>query len=359
MEFYQGTLSLAFDIHGCLAYCKHCWIGNVKHKTMDADDVFFLFDEIRKEQATKSYYGMRLEYMAPDFREPHAGDDYKELYKRADERNACTLEAAKSFELLSLQRINEDPLYLPWIADRGIKRCQLKVFGLKEANDFFYGRYGAHEDLLRATELLLDHLIIPRFQVFLNKRGLKDLQGLFDLVDSLDLFSRVRALGEEFNLHCMTFSSDGRGFLNHALRIEKKDLHYLPDRLLQYSKKHFGSFSLKTESQRVQEILSQEERPVFSKDHWLWFYVTSDWSVYPNWMGIAPFFYLGNIKRDPWKVILDRYVSNEAPGLQRRSKSTSYELTRMHGDKKGERIFMDENEVLEYYRALALRRSYA
>lgn len=157
VKIYDNKICISFDVFGCPQRCKHCWLGHPEHSNMNIEEVFSFFKKIKKEQQKNNYFGAKIEYLGIDFREPRFGDDYKELYNKVDKINGCSLEAEKDFELISLWRLVRDEEYVNWIKERGIKRAQLKVFGLKETNDFFYGRKGAHEDYP-------DKFIIPIFK---------------------------------------------------------------------------------------------------------------------------------------------------------------------------------------------------
>lgn len=51
---------------------------------MDTTEVVDTFLRIKEEQEREGYYGVRVKYFFPDFREPHFGADYRELYAGAD-----------------------------------------------------------------------------------------------------------------------------------------------------------------------------------------------------------------------------------------------------------------------------------
>lgn len=356
-QFFNQELSLAFDIYGCPQRCRHCWLGTFRHQCMDVDEVIDAFLSIRQEQEREAYYSVQVKYFAPDVREPHFGADYKEIYSKADHINGCKLEADNNFELLSLWRLARDPEYAKWSRARGIKRCQLKVFGLEETNDYFHGRKGAHRDLILATERLLEEGIIPRWQIYLNKRGVKELNGVLELVEELNLPSRVENLGESFNIHLMTFGSEGNGFDNHHLRPNLEDQQFIPKLLWDKTQEHFGKeWRLYTESELLSEILARNDnRTPAPKNHNLFFFVTSDWSVYPNLGEIAPWWKIGNLKQNSWKEILDNYKNNASLGLNILNNTTNKELALRFGDLSGSKLFMSEEELVSYYVAKACR----
>lgn len=355
-QFYNQELSLAFDIYGCPQRCRHCWLGDLPNNYMNVEEVIDTFLRIKQEQEAKGYYGVQVKYFSPDVREPHFGRDYEELYARTDRMNGCKLEVDKNYELLSLWRLAHDFGYAKWAKERGIKRCQLKVFGLEKTSDYFHGRKGAHRDLLLATNRLLDQGMIPRWQVYLNQWGVKELDGVLDLVCELNLWERVQELGEPFNIHLTTFDSEGNGFKNHNLRINSADKRFIPKLLWQKTLEHFGEdCCLMTESEWIQAILAGEDRTPMPKEHNLFFFVTSDWEVYPNLGEVAPWWRLGNLQKDPWLDILSSYKNNIPIGLRNLDTLTNKELATRYGDVTGDKLFMNVDELVGYYLAKANR----
>ncbi len=136
-------------------------------------------------------------------------------------------------------------------------------------------------------------------------------------------------MGKELNVHCMTFDSDGFGFINHRYRIEIEDIPQIPDELFISSEKHFGKpIHLKSEEHFAEKILSDDNGLVYPQSHWLWFFADQHWDVYPNLMGINTFWKLGNLRIDTWSSILDAYVNNETPALKTYFAITKHDLVR-------------------------------
>lgn len=360
-RFYGDGLSMAFDMYGCPQRCLHCWLGAPPSGTMQAEEVFALFSRIREEQRQTRFFGVDIEFFAPDFREPHFAGDYRALYARADAVNGCSLEVERGFELLSLWRLARDPDYAPWARQRGIKRCQMKLFGLEATNDLFHRRRGAHQDILVAMERLFQAGIVPRWQVYLNKRGVAELAGLMALADELQLEQRAAALGEEFNIHAMPFDLAGRGYDASDLSITAGDEALIPELLWQKSKQHFGSgLSLLPEGVWMGQILNEEDNSnLLPESHWLWFFVTADWSVYPNLMGLEPWWCLGNLRDEPWLLIMERYAEDDVPALQLIKTFSRHSLAETHGDENGTMLFMRAQDVIEYWLGQAFRRCFA
>lgn len=358
-KIYGNKISISFDVYGCPQRCKHCWLGQPKHSKMDTDEVIATFENIKNEQNRYYYFDAEVEYFDVGFREPHYGNDYKELYQKVDKINRCSLEVERNFNLISLWRLVRDDEYVKWIKNRGIKGAQLKVFGLKETNEIFYGRKGAHEELIKGTKILLDNGIIPRWQIYFNKRGITELNGIIDLTRKLDIWTRVRELGEEFNIHGFPYNSTGTGFDNHKYRIEKNDKTEIPSLIWEMSQKHFGKgYDLHAESELTKELIDNGDYTAVPGNKWLWFNITSSWDVYPNFMGIAPWWKLGNLKSDSWKTVLKNYKENKNLGLKVMTEVPIKELAKRYGNKNGNKLYYGKGEFIEYLVEKYCRKNY-
>ncbi|MGB3985961.1 MAG: hypothetical protein WBL69_08740 [Limnochordia bacterium] len=99
-EIYNNQISIAFDVYGCPQRCKHCLLVHPKHAAIDADEVISTFARIKHEHNQNRHYGSEVQYLSVDFRQPHYGDDYQELYQKVDAINGCVLEVERSYNLI-------------------------------------------------------------------------------------------------------------------------------------------------------------------------------------------------------------------------------------------------------------------
>ncbi|GEM_PF-1355964 len=360
-EVYDNSISVAFDMAGCPQRCRHCYLGHPAHQPMDAQEVMAAFEQI---QSWGRSSGIDIGFLQPHFREPHEAPDYQELYSCCDRVNGQVVEVERQFELLNLERISSDPQYLPWVKQRGIQRCQLKLFGMEAVNNFFYGRADAHDLILAAVEGLLAHEIVPRWQIYLNTEGAAALDEVWQLALDMCLFERVEALGEEFNIHCMPYDADGSGYCNRRFRMRAGQECFIPKPLDAATQRHFQQtmgtdFRLDTEAELYRKFLHcRSAGGTAPASHWLWFFVTSDWNVYPNLMGPAPWWRLGNLQEEPFGRIVDRYVHDECLGLQVLNQWSPAELARNYGDPQGRQLFFPPGQVLDYWIGRACRDLY-
>ena len=90
------------------------------------------------------------------------------------------------------------------------------------------------------------------------------------------------------------------------------------------------------------------EYSIEPKDHWLWFFVTSDWDAYPNFMNIAPWWRLGNLKKDSWEKILQNYAEDNCFGLKTYKNESSKSLVTKYADPNGIKVYMNRGELITY-----------
>ncbi len=115
------------------------------------------------------------------YREPDYHDDYIELWNLSHQLSDISQE---HFELISVYRIVRDKEYVKWLSSLGLKSAQLTLFGTEEKTNFYTGRKHAYLDILKAIEILLDHHISPRIQVFVNKDNLDNLSQLEKVLEN-------------------------------------------------------------------------------------------------------------------------------------------------------------------------------
>jgi hypothetical protein len=119
------------------------------------------------------------------WREPDYRDDYRQLWELEQELSSPG--RAMRFELLSTWRLARDENYAKWAATLPPKSCQITFFGMEENTDWGMRRKGAFRDQLAATERLLEVGIAPRWQLFITKRCLNELDAFLRLIDDLKL----------------------------------------------------------------------------------------------------------------------------------------------------------------------------
>jgi len=306
-------ISVAVDLAGCPNRCRHCYLGHGPNGQLSPDvlrEVAEAFWGWMREGDTEPYF--KQVDVSWWYREPDFADDYRELYELQRE---LSRREPRRYELLSVWRLARDKSYATWAKEHGPKRCQITFFGMEKRTDEFTGRRGAFRDNLIATERLLAVDMIPRWQVFLTKPGLANLDDLMRLMDRLRLRERVADLGEEFVVFAHPPAPQGAGRDLEDVLIEPADLGRIPEDLIQATRRHFsGVIEWEPESAIVQRVLRGDRIPAYSPPE-VWFFVNADLDVFPNWGEVAPWWRLGNFRQDGLSPILDVFEKDGNAGL--------------------------------------------
>lgn len=288
-------------------------------------------------------------------REPDFSDDYVRLYDLEQELSPGSTFRRDS-ELLSVWRLARDPAYACWAAEFGPPKCQVTLFGLEETTDWFYQRRGAFRDCLVATERLLEVGTLPRWQLFLTRKILPEVDDLLRLVDRLRLHERCAALGGAFVLFIHSPAPDGAARGIEHLRPELEETFSLTEELLAASRRHVGLDPLwRTETELIAEIGREPERfpCAYSPRDPFFLIFQSNWDVFANTATQERWWCLGNLKREPLSVILERYESHATPGLQAIYSLTAKELAARFGDASGRRVYADRDDLVALWVAKA------
>ena len=309
---------------------------------MDLQEVADAFTQARAvvQRSGQLFNLSRLKYFGSYFREPHYGSNYKDLYDLEIELNGGVNYAA-AYELLSIWRLARDDDYPRWARSTGASKCQIALFGLHETNDWFCRRNGAHHDIIRATLRLLENGIQPRWMVFLTKKGLPELQGILRLIEELRLRERADDIGGHFDVFLNDPTPIGEAGNLEEIRITAGDRSSIPRELItateEYTRKPFQP---RTEDDIITEILSAADAPIrLDYPEELWFFITPDWSVYPNVGSLEPWWRLGNLKTDGMEHLLAAFVGSNAPGLRAGTDLTLHEAVSAYGRIGSDRLY--------------------
>ena len=161
----ENKLNLVVDMNGCPNRCLHCWLGHMPNRKMEEGSDRFIVSFFSPYFDQIAYYSW--------LREPDYCDDYESRWKRDLEISKNTV--PERFELASFYRIVRDKKYIPFLQSVGVKKVQLTFFGLETIQDRYVGRKGAYQEVLRATELLMDGGIVPRWQCFINEENREEI----------------------------------------------------------------------------------------------------------------------------------------------------------------------------------------
>jgi len=206
--------------------------------------------------------------------------------------------------------------------------------------DQFHRRAGAFRDNLIATERLLDAGMIPRWQVFLTKPALGELEEIVRLVDETKLRGRVAELAGEFDIFCHPPGPEGESWDLEDVRIEQGDLERIPEPLLESTRKHFGgTLDWLPESVIVERVLDGMEIPPYAPDE-TWFFVNAELDVFSNYFGeMDEYGRLGNLRTDAVATMMEKFEDDSPPGLHATFHASRRELAERFGRRDSQRLY--------------------
>ncbi len=360
--FPDRQVSIAFDLCGCPNRCRHCWLGCATTRTLDVSQAIERYSFYKQHVASGAAkpFLETVRFFATWLREPDYSDDYRDLFRKELDLNGGQ-NYRKDYELLSIWRLARDPSYARWAYETGVERCQITLFGAEETTDWFYRRKGAFKDAMAATSRLLDSGIVPRWQLFQTKRIIPELAELLLLVERLRLPQRCESLGQDFVAFMHDPSPIGEAMNLESIRITRDDLPLIPSELIRATMKHMKlTDPYQTEREWLSQIAAEADSTVgVELPPVVWFFVDSEWNVYPNLMTMEPWWRLGNILDDPPALIVERYAQDRTPGQRALLGESRKSLAAGHGNPKSEAIFMDKNDLLELYLEKHLQRAAA
>ena len=320
---YHQPLSLVVDMHGCPNQCRHCWLGHMPNRTMEEDADVWLVDYFRPWFDTIAYYSW--------LREPDFCVGYRERWARD---NAISVNAKpERFELASFWRLVRDPDYVRFLKEVGTRKVQLTLFGLEAMTDKYIGRKDAFQEVLKATDLLLENQIAPRWQAFLTEENKEEVTALPDLIKTLDLEKRCQAFGGTFRFFVHEGSCDGENQKLYPIRIEKG---HIPEALVPY---YLQYDELLTEAACCAELNGSLSHEVPHNEDRITLNISNTFDVYFNFTHMTEAWKIGNLKTDPQEELIRRIVEEDTPALNLARQITLGELVRRYGDPASGKAF--------------------
>ncbi len=311
-EKINKHLSICVDMYGCPNRCKHCWLGDLPNKPfLDNYDDFIvkLFKPYFKDISFYSW-----------LREPDFCNDYKDRWIKDNELSSIK---PQRFELASFYRTTRDPEYVKWLKEVGTKKVQLTFFGLEDATDEFVGRKGAYQELIKASEILKENDIEPRWQIFIYETNKEEVVKLLGIAKKMNI--------KEIIIH--EGSCDGNNRKLYDIRINK---HSIPDEV----KPYFLDYSNIMSEKECIEILKDDNLHYLPhNDKEIVLYITSDLNVYFNFTNPSPAWKIGNIKDDKIDDIVRKTVEEDIPALTLAKTISIKELIKRYGKDNSDRVF--------------------
>lgn len=334
------SIMVCLDMFGCPNRCKHCWIGHSPNGNLTNDDLRFVAEKFRPFTNSLTVYDW--------YREPDYKDGYKERWNLCQ---SLSNTQEQHFELISVWRIVRDKEYAKWLSSLGLKKAQLTLFGGPEKTDSYTGRKNAYSEIVQAIEILLENEISPRIQVFVNKDTIDELPCIESLLQSLHLEERCKSFGGEFSFFLHQGSCDGENEKLYDIRVTPEDLEKIPQKLVEYTLKHFNETKIenvfgKTEQALYEELIHDHSTASYVSETPV-FYIDKDFSVYPNITAPAPAWFLGNFKTEGIETILKNYTESKSVAQAMRLTVPLCDIVASQGDCQSQRLF-DKGDYIDY-----------
>jgi len=276
-------------------------------------------------------------------REPDFCEDYRARWARDNELSIGA--KPERFELASFWRLVRDPDYAVFLKEVGVRRVQLTLFGLERLTDKYVDRKGAFQEILKATEILLENQIAPRWQAFLNEENKDEVAALPGLIGTLKLEERCRSFGETFKFFVHAGSCDGENRKLYPIRIEKG---HIPEALIPY---YWQYDELLTEAECCAKLKGSTGHEVPHNGDRIVLNISNTFDVYFNFTHMTNAWKIGNLKTDPREELIRWIVEEDTPALNLARQVTLGELAAQYGDPASERAFF-----LEDYQGYLLNR---
>lgn len=331
MKNTNKKLIISVDMYGCPNRCKHCWIGHMPNLKMQENDDRFIVDFFKPYFDSITFYSW--------LREPDFCCNYAERWARDNQISINS--KPKRFELASFYRLVRDKNYVDFLKSNGTENVQLTFFGLEAITDKYVGRKGAFRELLKATEILIENKIAPRWQVFINTENSKDIVKLLKLSKTLGLSERCMEFGKPFVFFIHSGSCDGENRKLYNLRINKEDI---PNELTEY----YADFSdMVTEAELCENLKYDNSNFVYHNKDDIYLYVSNKFDVYFNFTHMTPEWKIGNLKSDDSDWLIGKIIDEDTPALNAAGQITVSELVKRYGNPLSHKIF-DEYDYKAY-----------
>ncbi len=314
----EKQLNLVVDMYGCPNRCLHCWLGHMPNRKMDADADTHIMDFFSPYFEKIAFYSW--------LREPDFCEDYKNRWKRDLEisKNAVP----QRFELASFYRIVRDDGYIPFLRSVGVKKVQLTFFGLKRTQDKYVGRTGAFEAIMRASDMLIDGGIIPRWQCFLYEENIDEIVQIYRMAKQI---KKNRCPELEFFVH--EGSCDGENRKLYPIRIHK---NHIPAELM--SVYHYYD-ELLTESECCELLREDDSAPDFPVEDEITLNISNEYNVFYNYTHMTKPWIIGTLKTDAPETLVQNIITGNTPALNTAKQCHWSELAAKYGDFSSGRAF--------------------
>jgi len=339
-HFDMSYLGVMVDMAGCPNRCRHCWLGTHQNGRISIDEFINIAGQFKGWRDEDGHAIAEMSFSSW-WREPDFHDDYRTLWQLEQELSSPG--CAQRFELLSTWRLAHDESYAKWAASLPTKVCQITFFGMAENTNWGMRRKGAFQDQLTATERCLDAGIAPRWQLFITKRSLGELDEFLRLIYDLNLYQRCRSIGQKFEFFIGGMSPEGCGYELEDERLEQDDLKMIPHELAAISRDHLNMLG-RPECELLDELLCDDHPPCISV-LFPCIAIDADYDAYPNLAEPTAWWKLGNLKTDGADKIIKTLRDSSTPGMTASKMIPSSEFAKRYGKPDSKKLY-DKNDLI-------------
>ena len=326
----EKQLVLAADLYGCPNRCLHCWLSHMPNRQMEEGADEWIVEQFRPCFESIEFYSW--------LREPDFCPDYRVRWE-ADKALSVNAVPVR-FELASFWRLVRDPDYVGFLKEAGVRCVQLSFFGLQQTTDRYVGRKGAYQELLKATDILLDNGIAPRWQCFINEENRDELVQLLKLSREQNLPGRCESFGSEFRFFVNEGSCDGENRKLYPIRICKENV---PKELIPY----YPDYNeLLSEKELYSELINDSAHFVPHNKDKIVLYIANNYDLFFNFTHMRPEWRIGNLKKDPIAQLISRVLEEDIPALREARSITISELVQQYGDPLSQKAFQKEDYLM-------------
>ena len=275
-------------------------------------------------------------------REPDYCDNYIERWQRDIQMSVNA--KPQRFELASFWRLVRDDNYVRFLKSVDVNTVQLTFFGTEEITDWNIGRKGAYQELLQATEILIENQIAPRWQVFINAKNATDIIDLLAYSKELKLSERCKAFGKDFSFFTHSGSCDGENRKLYPLRINKEDI---PTELIPY---YNNLAEAKTERELCELLANDNTCFVYHNENEITLNIANNFDVYFNFTHMRPEWKIGNILTNDSTELVSKIINEDIPALTLARNTPVSALVKRFGNPQSHKIF----DCIDDYKAYLL-----
>ncbi len=327
-------LNLVTDLYGCPNRCMHCWLGHMPNRKMEEDADLFIMDYFSPYAEKIAFYSW--------LREPDFCDNYAERWQRDLDISKNTV--PERFELAGFWRIVRDDAYIPFLKSVGVNKVQLTFFGLEETQDRYIGKKGAFKEVLKASELLTENGIVPRWQCFINEEN-KD-----EIIEIYHMAQKIREKCPELEFFVHEGTCDGENRKLYPIRIRKRNI---PAELIPV---YLGYEEVLTERECCEILQKDSSVPKLPITDEITLNISNTYDVYYNFTHMTEPWIIGNLKNEKTEILIPRIIKGDTFALNALAETSWQKLAEQFGDFHSDRAFGEDdyrmyliNSYLDHY----------